>query len=73
MEFKLDGYEGDKRVENVSTFQYLGRPLDQMDDNWPAVRRNIMRARSVWGRPGTLLRREGVENKLLESFYRAVV
>ena len=40
---------------------------------WPAVRRNIMRARSVWGRLGTLLRREGVDPKVSASFYRAVV
>ena len=57
MEFNLDGEEGDERVENVPTFQYMGQPLDQMDDDWPAMRRNIMRARSVWGRLGTLLQR----------------
>ena len=51
MEFSLyRGGEGDERVENVTTFQYLGRPLDQTDDDWPAVQRNITRARSVWGR-----------------------
>ena len=33
MEFNLDGEEGDKRVENVPTFRYLGRPLDQTDDD----------------------------------------
>ena len=55
MEFKLDGEEGDKRVDNVPTFQYLGRPLTQMDDDWTSVRRNIMRARLVWERLGTLL------------------
>ena len=38
MEFNLDGEEGDKRVENVPTFRYMGRPLDQTDNNWPAVR-----------------------------------
>ena len=38
MEFNLDGKEGDERVENVPTFQYLGRPLDQNYDDWPAVR-----------------------------------
>ena len=47
MELSMDGGEGDERVENVTTFQYLRRPLDQTDDNWLAVRRNIMRARSV--------------------------
>ena len=43
------GVEGDDRVENVTTFRYLERPLDQTYDDWTAVRRNIMRARLVWG------------------------
>ena len=64
MEFSLDGEEGDERVDNVPTFGYLGRTLDQMDDDWTAVRRNIMFARSVWGRLGTLIRREGKEPKV---------
>ena len=37
MEFSLDGEGGDKRVENVPTFQYLGIPLDQTDNDWKAV------------------------------------
>ena len=73
MEFSLDEGEGDERVENVTTFRYLGRRLDKTDDNCTAVRRNIMRARSVWGRLGTLLRREGAEPRVSEIFYRAVV
>ena len=40
MEFNLEVKEGDKRVT---------------DDDWPGVRQNITRARSVWGRIGTLL------------------
>ena len=55
MEFSLEGGEGDERVENVTTFWYLGRTLDQTYDYWSAVQRNIMRARLVWGRLGTLL------------------
>ena len=51
----------------------MGRPLDQTDDYWPAVRRNIMRARLVCERLGTLLRREGSEPKVSASFYRVVV
>ena len=73
MEFNLDGEEGDERVENVTTFRYLGQPLEQTDDDWTAVRRNIIRARSVWGMLVTLLLREGVDPKVSESFYRAVV
>ena len=59
MGFSLEGGEGKEGVENVKTFRYLGSPLDQRDDDWLAVRRNIMHARLVWGRLGTLLRREG--------------
>ena len=73
MEFNIDRKEGEDRLENVPTFRYLGLPLDQMGDDWPAVRRNIVRPRSVWGRLETLLRREGADTKVSESFYRAVV
>ena len=55
MEFRLDGEEEYERVENVPTFRYLGQPLDQTDDDWTAVRQNIMCKRLVWGRLGTLL------------------
>ena len=55
MEFNLDGEEGDERVGNVPIFQYLGRPLDQTDDEWPALRKNIIHARLVWGKLWTLL------------------
>ena len=72
-EFNLEGEEGDERVENVPTFRYMGRPIDQTDDDWTAVHRNIMRSRLVWGRLGTLLRREGADTKVQESFYMEVV
>ena len=59
MEFNLNGEEVDERVENLPTFQYLGRLLHQMDDDWPAVRQYIMHARLVWGgaRENTLTER----------------
>ena len=49
MEFSLEGGEGDERLENVTTVRYLGRLLDQTDDDWPAVRRKIMHARPSGG------------------------
>ena len=59
-------------MEGVVTFKYLGHTLDQTDDYWLAVSQNIMPARSVLGRLGTLLIREGVAPKVSEMFYRAV-
>ena len=73
MESGLDGGGRDERVENVTIFRYLRIPLDQTDDDCPAVRQNIMRARSVWGRLGTLLRQKGTEPRVSAIFYRAVV
>ena len=63
----------DERVEGVATFRDLGRPLYQMDDDWAAMRRKIMRARSIWGIVGTLIRGEGSDPRMAEIFYMAVV
>ena len=57
----------------MTTFQYLGSPLDQTDDDWPAMRRNTMHTRLFWGRLGTLLQREGAYPRVAAMFYRAVV
>ena len=38
MKFSLEGEERSERVENVLTLRYLGRTLDQTDDDCPAVR-----------------------------------
>ena len=47
--------------------------LDRLDNDWPAVLRNIRKARQVWGRIGKFLRREGAEPAVSENNYRAVV
>ena len=59
-------------VEGVENFKYLGGTLDQTDNDWPVVRKNIMRKSLVWGRLGTLLRQEGAEPKVSTMFYRVV-
>ena len=56
----------------MEIFQYLGRTLDQTDDDWPEVIRNIMLARSVLGRLVTLLRYKGEDPRVSENVYRAV-
>ena len=73
MEFIMSGEEGGDMVEGVANFKYLGQTLDQTEDYWLAVRQNIMRARLVWGRLGTLLQREGADPRLSTIFYRDVV
>ena len=38
MEFGMYEEEGDEMIEGVAKFKYLGRTLDQTDDDWPVVR-----------------------------------
>ena len=47
MELILYWEEGGGLVERVEEFKYMGRPLDQTDDDWPEVWQNIMRTRLV--------------------------
>ena len=39
----MDGQQGDDSMENVTTFWYLRKPLDQTDFYLAAVRWNIMK------------------------------
>ena len=41
MEFTLTGKEGEETIEGLSIFTYLGRPLEQSDDGWTEVIRNM--------------------------------
>ena len=51
----------------------MWRPLDHLDDNWPAVRRNIRKARQVWNRLGKILLMEVADQLLSVMFYWEVV
>ena len=73
MELSLNGEEGEEIIEGVALFKYLGRSLDQSDDDWSAVRRKIIKGHHVWGRLGVILSREGDKPTTSAAFYRAVV
>ena len=47
--------------------------LDHSDDNWPAVRRNVGKARQVLIRLGKILRLEGGYLQVSEMFYWVVL
>ena len=46
-------------LEMVTSFQYMGKVILAADDDWPAVVRNLSRARAVWKRITIILSREG--------------
>ena len=72
MKFRLYRGEGSAMVEGLGKFKYLGRPRDQTDGDWPAIRQNIMHTRTIWGRLGNLSRHKGADQRVTEMFYRVV-
>ena len=44
---------GGSEILRVERFKYLGRVLSYDDSDTPAIRRNLKRARQVWGRIST--------------------
>ena len=57
--FSLTGEDEVELIEAVGGFKYLGRLLDRLDDNCPAVLHNITKAMQVRGQLGELIQREG--------------
>ena len=64
---------GNSIVDNVDEFVYLGRVVTANDTDWPAVSRNLVKARKRWARFSALLKREGASPKVSGLFYKAVV
>ena len=48
-----------RRLNSVKEFRYLGRVLTATDDDWPALARNLYRARATWGRMARILATAG--------------
>ena len=54
-------------------FKYLGRYLAYADSNVPTIRKNLGKARAIWGRLSRVLRKENAPAKVCASLYRATV
>jgi hypothetical protein len=62
-----------EELERVDLFKYLGR-LSSMDDNdGPAIRANLSKARKCWARISRILREDSVPPRVAGMFYKAVV
>ena len=62
-----------EQLQAVPSFKYLGRILAEGDDDWPAVARNLGKARKSWGRLQGILSREGATKRVSGNFLKAVV
>jgi len=64
---------GGGEIERVSQFRYLGRILDDSDDDTHAVQRQLARARSKWSRLSAILKSQGVKSRVAGYFYKAII
>ena len=62
-----------KKLDTVSTFNYLGRVMTAGDDDWPAVAGNLVKARKIWGRLARILSREGAYKRVSGNLFKEVV
>jgi exonuclease III len=60
-------------INRVSEFKYLGRILEESDDDAPAANRQLERARERWGRMSRVLAAEGASPKVMGYFYKAII
>ena len=67
--FTIDGDE----LEKVRTFKYLGRIVSDTDTDWPALQRNLQKARGRLARISPVLAWEGASPSVAGMFYRAAV
>ena len=64
---------GGQELNRVNRFRYLGRVLDEDDDDVHAALRQLSRAKAKWGRIGHVLRTEGTTPRVMDYFYKAGV
>ena len=72
VERKFTAYQKDT-LRSVDVFKYLGRNIARDDCDTPAIRRNLKRARQVWGRISKVIARKEVQPKVAGMFYQAAV
>ena len=67
--FTVDGHD----LKRSRQFKYLGRILDEDDDDEHASLRQLHRAKEKWGRLGAALRGQNASARTRGYFYKAIV
>jgi hypothetical protein len=70
MSFNVNG----ENIDKVSAFTYLGRILEETDDDKRAANRQLTRAsRARWGRIARILTIDGASPRVMRYFYEAII
>ena len=68
--FEING----ENVKTVNSFKYLGRILNDNDNDLSAVEAQLTKARMTWGRIGKVIKkRSGSNIKIMSIFYKVIV
>ena len=62
-----------EKIDKVSEFKYLGRILEETDDDDHAANRQLTRARARWGRIAKILTIDGASPRVMGYFYKAII
>ena len=62
-----------KEIEIVREFKYLGRIINEKNEDDTAIKKNLEKAQSIWRRLSKLLSREGANPPIMARIYRTVV
>jgi hypothetical protein len=60
-------------LPTVNEFRYLGRILTANNSDWPAIQKNLVKARSKWALISHPLTKTGVSPRYVSYFYKAIV
>ncbi len=60
-------------LRRAESFKYLGRWLGEDDQDGPAVRAQLVKARAVWARVSNVLRSKNASPCISSMFYKALV
>ena len=60
-------------METIGDFKYLGRPLNETNDDWTAIKYNLKKSRKIWSAVKRVLIRDKSSLRTMGYFYKAVV
>lgn len=60
-------------IKHPKEFKYLGRIMEENDDDQAAINRNLQKARQKWGMIGRIFAKKGANSKVMGSFYKTII
>jgi hypothetical protein len=65
---------GQEEISRKKSFKYLGRIINDSDEDLPAVENQLRKARQVWARISKIIKKQTNCNiKIMSSFYKSIV